>query len=46
MDVSAAFVEAGGIAHNFTLDNRFTQQPVSLKDFAGKIIFIDMFAYW
>ena len=46
VDASAAFVRVGGIAQDFTLKNWQTGQLTSLRDFAGKIIFLDMFAYW
>ena len=46
VDSSAAFVRVGEIAQDFTLKNRQTGQLTSLRDFAGKIIFLDMFAYW
>ncbi len=42
----AAFVRVGELAKDFTVTNRATKQPVSLSDFAGKVIFIDLFAYW
>ncbi len=37
---------AGDIVQNFTLTNRATNQPVSLHDFEGKIVFLEWFAYW
>ena len=40
------YVKTGEIARDFTLKNRKTGQPVSLSDFSGKIILLDMFAYW
>ena len=46
VDSSAAFVRVGEIAQDFSLKNRQTGQLTTLRDFAGKIIFLDMFAYW
>ncbi len=43
---SGATVAVGGTARDFTLNEHKTGQPVRLSDFAGKIIFLDMFAYW
>ena len=43
---NAAFVRVGELAKDFTLTDRNTKQPVMLSDFAGKVIFIDLFAYW
>ena len=40
------FVETGGVARNFTLKDRRTGFPVSLNDYAGKIVFLDLFAFW
>lgn len=37
---------AGDIVENFTLTNRETNQPVSLHDLEGKIVFLEWFAYW
>ena len=42
----AAFVRVGELAKDFTLTDRMTKQSASLSDFAGKVIFIDLFAYW
>jgi thiol-disulfide isomerase/thioredoxin len=36
----------GEVVTNFTLIDRATQQPVSLHDFAGKIVVLDWFAWW
>ena len=46
VSTQAAFVRVGEFAQDFTLKNRKTGEQTSLKDFAGKIIFLDMFAYW
>ncbi|MBI2927848.1 MAG: hypothetical protein HYY24_19320 [Verrucomicrobia bacterium] len=43
---SAQVVGVGGLARDFTLHDRATGASVSLYDFAGKIILIDIFAYW
>ena len=42
----AAFVRVGEFAQDFTLKNRKSGEQTSLKSFAGKIIFLDLFAYW
>jgi thiol-disulfide isomerase/thioredoxin len=36
----------GEVVTNFTLVDRATQRPVSLHDFAGKIVVLDWFAWW
>lgn len=36
----------GDILENFTLTDRATRQPVQLADFAGKIVFLEWFAWW
>lgn len=36
----------GDTAANFTLPEWFTRQPVSLYDFAGKIVLLDFFLYY
>ena len=38
--------EVGDIVENFTLTDRATNQPVSLYDMEGKIIFLEWFAHW
>ena len=38
--------QVGDIVDNFTLTNRATGQPASLHDFAGRVIFLEWFAYW
>ena len=38
--------QVGDIVENFTLTNRATNQPVSLYDLEGKVIFLEWFAYW
>lgn len=38
--------EDGDIVENFTLTDRATNQPVSLYEMEGKIIFLEWFAYW
>jgi len=42
----AAFVHVGEVAADLTLKKRKTGETVSLRDFAGKVIFLDLFAYW
>jgi hypothetical protein len=42
----AAFVRVGEIAADLTLKKRQTGETVALRDFAGKVIFLDLFAYW
>ncbi|MEO6246123.1 MAG: redoxin domain-containing protein [Opitutaceae bacterium] len=42
----AAIYRAGEIVQNFTLTDRATGRPVSLADFAGKIVFLEWFAWW
>ncbi len=36
----------GDIVENFTLTDRATNQPVSLYDMEGKVIFLEWFAHW
>ncbi len=36
----------GSISDDFTLIDRRTKEEVSLRDFAGKVIVLDFFAYW
>lgn len=36
----------GDIVENFTLINRATNQPLSLQDLEGNIVFLEWFAYW
>ena len=38
--------EVGDIVENFTLTDRATNQPVSLYDMEGKVIFLEWFAHW
>ncbi|MBK1879444.1 immunoglobulin domain-containing protein [Pelagicoccus mobilis] len=38
--------QVGDIVENFTLTNRATNEPVSLSDFEGKVVFLEWFAYW
>ncbi len=38
--------EVGDIVENFTLTDRVTNQPVSLYDMEGKVIFLEWFAHW
>jgi thiol-disulfide isomerase/thioredoxin len=42
----AASADAAEIASNFTITNRKTGNPITRNDFAGKIVFLDFFAYW
>ncbi|MBI4659685.1 MAG: hypothetical protein HY735_12665 [Verrucomicrobia bacterium] len=46
VQASTQFVRVGELARDFTLKDRKTGQIVSLSDFAGKVIFLDLFAYW
>jgi hypothetical protein len=46
LSTSAQVVGVGGIARDFTLKHRFTKQPISLYDYAGNIVVLDLFAYW
>lgn len=43
---ATSFVKVGELAPDFTLNDRATGKPVRLSDFSGKIIFLDLFAYW
>ncbi|MGE3308890.1 MAG: hypothetical protein AB7O66_02885 [Limisphaerales bacterium] len=43
---SATRYRAGDRIENFTLTDRATRQPVQLSDFAGKIVFLEWFAWW
>ncbi|MFN0066320.1 MAG: TlpA disulfide reductase family protein [Limisphaerales bacterium] len=36
----------GDSVENFTLTDRATRQPVKLSDLAGKIVFLEWFAWW
>ncbi len=38
--------QAGDVVEDFTLIDRTTRQPVRLTDLAGKIIFLEWFAWW
>ena len=42
----AAIYRTGEVVQNFTLTDRATGRPVSLTDFAGKIVFLEWFAWW
>lgn len=47
VDAAAQTVyRAGDPVENFSLIDRRTGQPRSLAEFAGKILFLDFFAYW
>lgn len=43
---SAQFYRAGDIVEEFVLTDRDTRGPVSLSQFAGKILFLEWFAWW
>ena len=43
---STGYVETGDVAREFTLKNRKTGEPLKLSDYAGKIVVLDLFAYW
>lgn len=42
----AAFYRAGDLVEDFSLIDRTTRQPVRLSDLAGKIVFLEWFAWW
>ena len=42
----AQIYRVGGTVQNFTLTDRATGRPVNLTDFAGKIVFLEWFAWW
>ncbi len=42
----AAIYKVGSVVNNFTLVNRADGKPVQLKDFEGKIVVLDWFAWW
>ena len=42
----AAIYRTGEVVQNFTLTDRATGRAVSLADFAGKIVFLEWFAWW
>lgn len=44
--VSAQIYNAGDIVQDFTLANRLSSAPIRLSDYAGKIIFLEWFAWW
>lgn len=44
--VFAQFYKAGDVVEDFTLANRLASQPIRLSDYAGKIIFLEWFAWW
>ena len=44
--IRAAIYRAGETVENFTLTDRATGLPVNLTDFAGKIVFLEWFAWW
>lgn len=44
--VHAQAYRVGDTVQNFTLTDRATGQPVSLTDFAGKIVFLEWFTWW
>jgi hypothetical protein len=46
LPAKAAFVRVGEIAADLSLKKHKTGEVVNLSDFAGKIIFLDLFAYW
>ena len=48
---SGSFAQAqryqpGDIVEDFTLINRATGSPIRLSDYAGKIVFLEWFAWW
>ena len=38
--------QPGDVVEDFTLINRATGNPLRLSDYAGKIIFLEWFAWW
>ena len=42
----AQIYQAGEVVEDFALIDRATRQPVSLSDFAGRIVLLDWFAWW
>ncbi len=42
----AAIYRTGEVVQNFTLTDRATGRPVNLTDLAGKIVFLEWFAWW
>ena len=42
----APLAEAQQLARDFVITNRATKAPIRRDDFAGKIVFLDFFAYW
>ncbi|MEO7598726.1 MAG: redoxin domain-containing protein [Opitutus sp.] len=44
--LSAALYRTGDTVQNFTLTDRATGREVTLEDFAGKIVFLEWFAWW
>jgi thiol-disulfide isomerase/thioredoxin len=42
----AQFLQPGDAVADFTLVNRATRQPVTREEFAGKIVFLEWFAWW
>lgn len=42
----ASSADAAQIASDFKITNRKTGNPITRNDFAGKILFLDFFAYW
>jgi thiol-disulfide isomerase/thioredoxin len=46
LHAQAAAYRVGDTVENFSLVNRATGQPMALKDFAGKIVLLDWFAWW
>ena len=44
--VQAQLYRVGQVVEEFTLTNRATGEPIRLSDFAGKIVFLEWFAWW
>jgi hypothetical protein len=38
--------QPGDVVEDFTLINRATGNPIRLSDYAGKIVFLEWFAWW
>lgn len=46
VSASTAVYKVGDVVTNFTLINRVDGKPLQLKDFEGKIVLLDWFAWW
>ena len=39
-------VKVGGVAEDFELTNRITEEPLKLSDYEGHVVVLDFFAWW